>query len=172
METSRRSRAGPIARRSRPDHEPRKGRSSPLPMPRLLPARVGAPPAQPAMTGIRIPPPRPATASSTSTAQHPFPTPLPQRELDCDFDQHVDRHAFALRRREAPLAHCGDSALVQTVSKAMEYVGLADSAVTTDDDLEENVASNPPPSRVFCVLRLHLVQQPRRLDAAAWPIRA
>src|SRR4030095_5639589 len=101
-----------------------------------------------------------------------FPAPLPQRELDCDFDQHVHGHAFALRGREAPLTHRADSALVQPIAKALQHVGVSDTAVTPHDDLEDDIASDAAPSRVFRILRLHLVQQPRWLEAAAWPIGA
>jgi hypothetical protein len=51
-------------------------------------------------------------------------------------------------------------------------VGVADTAVSPHDDLQDNIASDAAPSRLFRVLRLHFVQQPRRLDAAAWPIGA
>src|SRR5262245_4818375 len=82
--------------------------------------------------------PNPAAAASDSVVNvnsttSIFPAPLPQREFDRHFDQHVDGDAFALRGGEAPLTDRADSALVQAIAKALQHMGVADTAVAPHD---------------------------------------
>src|SRR5207249_4875872 len=86
-------------------------------------------------------------------------------------DEDVHRDPFAPRRVEPPLFHRADRALVEPRAEALQHVHLADAAVAPHDDLEQHVARDAAPPRVLCIFRLHLVKQPRRLDAAAWPVR-
>src|SRR5688500_7097752 len=90
-----------------------------------------------------------------------------QRELDRDFDDDVDRLAAAARRRESPLTHCIDRALIQSRAQSLQHGHVADRAIAAHDDFEHDVPSDATPPCVVGVVGLDLTQQPRRLDAAA-----
>ena len=96
---------------------------------------------------------------------------LPQLERDSDFDDHVDRDAVPAGRREAPLAHRFDRALIQSAVEAALDAHVADRAIAPDDDLEHDVSLDPLPSRLVGVERLDLALKTGRIDAGARPIR-
>src|SRR5690242_10150919 len=70
-------------------------------------------------------------------------------------------------RCELPLTYGGDRPFVEAAAEALEDLHVADIAVARHDDFEQNVAADVAAARLFRELRLHLMQQPRRLDAAA-----
>src|SRR3954470_4792764 len=92
------------------------------------------------------------------------------REFDGHFHEHVHRLPAACRRREFPLLHRGYGARFQAAAEALDYADIADVAIATHDNLEQNIAPDVPASRLVGVFRLPLAQEPRRLDAAAGPV--
>src|SRR3954470_18502833 len=95
----------------------------------------------------------------------------PQLELHCHFDNHVDRRAEARRRRELPLPHRLDRAIVEPAAEPLQDLDVPDRAVAADDDLEHDVAGDAGSPRPLRVIGLHLAQQPWRRDSRSWPVR-
>src|SRR6476661_1602214 len=96
----------------------------------------------------------------------------PQPELHRHFHHHVDRGALQRPRRELPLLHGSEGALVETVAQSLKHLDVTDRAVAPHDDLHHDIAAHAPAPRLFGVVGLHLAQQRRRRDAAARTIRS
>ena len=96
---------------------------------------------------------------------------LPQRELDGDFDDDVDGFAASSRRAEPPLADRGHGALIEAGAEPLQDRDVADRAIAPHDDFEHHVAGDAATPGFVGVIGLHLAQQSRWLDAAAWPER-
>src|SRR4051794_4024820 len=106
-------------------------------------------------------------SSVTVTSVVSIQKPSPQLEFHRHFDDDVDRRAVSFRRREAPLAHGLDGALVQTCAQALEQLHRADAAVAPDDDLEHHVAFQVPPASFLRVIRLYFALDGGRRDSGA-----
>jgi len=96
---------------------------------------------------------------------------LPQLESDSDFDDDVDRDTLTTGRRETPLTHRFDRALIQSAVEAALDAHLADGAIAPHNDFEHDVSLDPLSPRVVCVEGLDLTLKTGRIDAGAGPIR-
>jgi hypothetical protein len=101
-----------------------------------------------------------------------FDDPLSQPELDGYFDEHIDRGPKSLCRRETPLPDRIDRTLIEPCPEATDEPNVSDTAVAPNDDLEHHVASQSAASRFVGVVRLDLLEDARRRNAAAGPIRS
>src|SRR4051812_1292565 len=101
-----------------------------------------------------------------------LPLRLSNLELHRDFDHHVDGGATTMRGRKAPLADRLHGALVEAIAEALQHAHVADAAVAPHHDLHHDVAFDSALPRLLRVIRLHLAQERRRLDAAARPVRS
>src|SRR6478672_4712821 len=96
----------------------------------------------------------------------------PEPEIHRHFHHYVHRRALQRPRRELPLLHRRNGALVETVAQSLKHLDVADRAVAPHDDLHHDIAAHAPATRLFGVVRLHLAQQRGRRDAAAGTIRS
>src|SRR5204863_8907944 len=96
--------------------------------------------------------------------------PSAQPEFDRDFHDDVDRLAAPGGRREAPLSDGIDGLGVEPAAQALKNAHVADRAVTTDDDFEDNLAFEALPPGFLGVISPYFLEQPRRLDPAAGAI--
>lgn len=93
-------------------------------------------------------------------------------ELHRNFHDDIYRRSAPRGRREPPLPHCLNRALVETRVEPPQDLHVADGSVAADDKFQDDLAFETPTSRVVGVIRLDFPQQPRRLDAGTRPIRA
>src|SRR5262249_9119279 len=96
----------------------------------------------------------------------------PLREFDRDFDDDVNGHTLPLRRRKAPLPHRLNRAIVQAATKSVDHPDVSNCTVAPDDNFKCYLACESALTRLFGVVRLDLVQEPRRLNAAARTVRS
>src|SRR5436189_2377752 len=109
--------------------------------------------------------PRSDVRSSTSDFLSEF-------ELHCDFNDHIDRRAVALGRREAPLAHGLHRALIEAGAETLHQPDVADRAVALHHDLEDDVAFEVTAAAFFRVVRLPFAHDRGGGNAAPGAIRA
>src|SRR5690606_20751119 len=83
----------------------------------------------------------------------------------------VDRRAVAACGREAPLPDRVERAPVETGAEAAQHAHVAHRPVATHDDLENDFALDVPAPRLVRVGGAHLVDQRRRRDSGARPVR-
>src|SRR5262249_46646594 len=70
-----------------------------------------------------------------------------------------------------PLPPGVHGALLEPRAKPLQHADAAHAAIAADDDFQQALAGDAAAARLLRVVRLHLLQQPRRLDAAAGPVR-
>src|SRR5204862_3326784 len=98
--------------------------------------------------------------------------PSAQPEFDRDFHDDVHRLAVSRRRRETPLPDGVRGLGVESAGQALKDAYVADRAVAPDDDFEHDLALQSLPPRFLGIVGAHFLDETRRLNAAAGPIRS
>src|SRR5437667_2757462 len=96
--------------------------------------------------------------------------PSAQLELDGDFNNHVNWHTMALRGREPPLPDGLYRLVVQPAAEALQDADVADRAVASHDDFQDDLALQSLAPGLFGVIGTDLFEEARRFDTAAGPI--
>jgi hypothetical protein len=81
-----------------------------------------------------------------------------QPELDRDFDDHVNCHTLTLCRRKTPLPYRLHGAIVEPAGQTSQDADVADAAVATHDDLQDDLAGHAALPGVFGVVGADFLQ--------------
>ena len=110
---------------------------------------------------------------SISVASFQFPVSqfLSQFEFHCDFDHHVHWRAESFRRREPPLPHGFDRALIETAAETAKHFDVSDGAVGAHHDFEFDVPGDTTTARFLGVVGPDLAHDARWRDSGSGPVR-